>query len=94
MEGPRVETETGVDRDARGECAPTANSDACCKSWVPDLNQFLPLKDVGYSSPLIVIVEVYASTRAPPINLRAFADPSGDPPPRIQLTVPGLPLLI
>ena len=78
----------------KGECAPTANSDACCKSSVPDRNQFLPSKAAPHSSPLIAIVEVYVSTLAPRLTLRAFADPSRHPPPRIELAAPSLPLLV
>lgn len=78
----------------KGKCAPTANSDACCKNSVPNRDQFVPSKAVGHSSPLIAIVAVHIPTLDSRPAFRAFSDPARHPPPRIELTAPSLPLLI
>jgi hypothetical protein len=78
----------------KGKCAPTANSDACCKNSVPDRDRFVPSKAAQHSSPLIASVAVYVPAPAPGYMFRAFADPVRHPPPRIELTAPSLPLLI
>jgi len=44
------------------KCAPTADSDACCKNSVPDRDQFVPTKTVEHPSPLIAIVAAYVSS--------------------------------
>jgi hypothetical protein len=78
----------------KGKCAPTANSDACCKNSVPDRDQFVPSKAAEHLSPPIAIVLGSVVTLAPRSTFRDFVDPARHPPPRIELTAPGLPLLI
>jgi hypothetical protein len=78
----------------KAHCAPTANSDACCKNSVPDRNQFVPSKAAEHSTSLIAIAVVDIPTLAPCSTLGAFADPAIHPPPRVQSTDSSLPLLI
>lgn len=77
----------------KGRCVPTTSSDACCKSSVPDWDQFAPSGTAEHSSPLIVIAAVYIPELAPCSIFQGFADPAKHPP-GIELTDPGLPLLI
>jgi hypothetical protein len=79
----------------KGKCAPTANSDACCKNTVPGRSQFVPSKAAEHSSPLIALVAVlHAPTLVSCLAFQALGDPVRHPPPRIELTAPTLPLLI
>jgi hypothetical protein len=77
----------------KGNCVPTANSDECCKSIVPNNDQIAPSKVAGHSSPLIALTAVHIPILVPPTFL-AVGDPVSHPPPGIPLTSPGLPLLI
>jgi hypothetical protein len=89
-------TPSGGEADCclKGKCAPTANSDACCKNSVPVRDQFVPLKLNGHVSPLIVIVSACVPVLVPSSTRRAFTDSVRHPPPRIELISPSLPLLI
>jgi hypothetical protein len=78
----------------KGTCAPTTNSDACCKNSVPVRDQFVPVKFTGHLARLIVIAAVYVPVPPPRSSIRAFADPAQHPPPRIEFIAPSLPLLI
>lgn len=78
----------------KGKCAPSANSDTCCKNSVPVQDQLVPLKAVEHLYPPIAIVALYVPVVASRSAFLAFADPSRHPPPLIELIAPALPLLI
>jgi hypothetical protein len=76
----------------KGKCAPTTSSDAPCRNFVPD--PLAPSKVARYASPLITVIAVYVPALAPRSTFPALADATRHPPPRIELTVPSLPLLV
>jgi hypothetical protein len=78
----------------KGKCAPTTNSDACCRNSVPVRDQFVPLKFTEHLTPLIVIAAAYVPVLPSGSSIRAFADPAQHPPPRIEFITPSLPLMI
>jgi hypothetical protein len=78
----------------KGKCAPTANSDECCKSSVPDRNSLVLSKAVDHSSPLIAFGEVQIPSLISPLTFQSLTDHVTHPPPHIGLTAPSLPLLI
>ena len=78
----------------KGKCAPTANSDACCRNSTPVRDQFVPLKANEHVSPLIVIAATYAPLLVPDSTRRALTGPVRHPPPRGELIPASLPLLI
>jgi hypothetical protein len=78
----------------KGKCAPTANSDECCKSTVPDRNSLVQSKAVDHSAPLIALGEVHIPSLISPLTFQGLTDHVTHPPPLIGLTAPSLPLLI
>jgi hypothetical protein len=78
----------------KGHCAPAANSDACCKNFVPDRDQFVPQSTAEHSSPLIAIEAVHVPTLTLSSTSQAFADSAREQLVRIESTPPSLPLLI
>src|ERR1700691_2061580 len=79
----------------KGKCAPTANSDACCRNSIPDRDHFVPLNVAGHLhlSPPIAIAAVYVPAPAPRSTLRIYAGSVRHQPPRIELIAPSLPFL-
>jgi len=78
----------------KGHCAPSANSDACCKNSVPDRDQSVLSPAAEHSSPLIAIAAAYVPAPTPGSTFGSFAGPALHPPPRIELSTPSLPLLV
>jgi hypothetical protein len=87
-------SQKAVDCCLKGKCAPTANSDECCKSTVPDRNSLVQSKAADHSSPLIAFGEVHIPSLNSPLTFHSLADHVTHPPPLIKLTAPSLPLLI
>ena len=78
----------------KGKCAPTAKSDECCKSTVPERNSLVQSKAADHSSPRIAFGEVDIPHLISPLTFQGLADHVTHPPPLIGLTAPSLPLLI
>jgi hypothetical protein len=78
----------------KGKCAPTANSDECCKHTSPDRNQLAPTKAADQSSPLIAVLSVQTGTLIHTSTFQSLGELVKHPPPRLDLAVPSLPLLI
>jgi hypothetical protein len=78
----------------KGRCVPTANSDTCCKNTVPDRDQFVPSKAAEHSSPLVAMIALPIPALDCSSTFLAFDDTARHPPPRIELSVPSLPLLV
>jgi hypothetical protein len=78
----------------KGKCAPTADSDGCCKHNAPDSSQLVTSKAADHSSPLIALAADHIPALAFPLTFQALSDRVQHPPPRMELTAPSLPLLI
>lgn len=78
----------------KGKCAPTANSDDCCKNTVPGGNHFLLSKSAGHLAPVLTIPLALASPAIPALSAEAPDDSVTHPPPLASLTARNLPLLI
>jgi len=76
----------------KGKCAPTANSDECCKNTAPDRDQLARTKAADHSYPLIAFVIQIPTIVAP--TFEPLSEPVRHPPPRMPLIAPALPLLI
>src|SRR5437762_3155841 len=87
-------TQKAADCCLKGKCAPTANSDECCKSTIPYAGQLVTSKAADHSAPLIT----FTATRNPPLisplTFERLTAPVKHPPPRIGVTADNLPLLI
>ena len=78
----------------KGKCTPSANSDECCKSTVPDSSQLLTSKAADHSSPLVAFTAANISTLISPLIFERLAAPVKHPPPRVGVNADSLPLLI
>lgn len=78
----------------KGKCTPTANSDECCKSTVPDASQLLTSKAADHSFPLVAFTAARIPILISPWMFDGLVDTVRHPPPRMGLTAPSLPLLI
>lgn len=85
-------TPSTMDCCLKGNCAPSAKSDECCKASVPDGSQLVMSKAADHSMPLVIVAHVsspgsfWASTDLV-VTLR-------HPPPLSDLAGRNLPLLI
>jgi len=77
---------------AKGKCHPSADSDQCCKSSLPDGNHFLGNKAADHSSPLAVVVASSVPILAPPQLLETPSIAVSHPPPLVSISR-SLPLL-
>ena len=78
----------------KGKCAPTANSDECCKSTSTERGQLTQSKAANQPTPLLAVVAVDIRILACPLAFKALGDAVSHPPPRIEFTASNLPLLI
>jgi hypothetical protein len=78
----------------KGKCAPTANSDECCKNTLPAAGQLVTSRAVDHSSPLITFTTTGIPILISTLTFDGLVDTVRHPPPRIGLTAPNLPLLI
>ncbi len=78
----------------KGKCAPTANSDDCCKNTVPGGNHFLLSKAAGHLASVATIPLAPVSLAIPALSAEALDDSVTHPPPLANLTARNLPLLI
>ena len=78
----------------KGKCTPTAKSDECCKSTVPDASQLLTSKTTDHLPPLVAFTAAHIPNLISLWVFDGLVDTVRHPPPRIGLTAPSLPLLI
>lgn len=78
----------------KGKCAPTAKSDACCKTSVPDGHQFVRSKAPDHAAPLAVAAGVNVPAVLPHLTFPGSVEPVKHPPPVLNLPARNLPLLI
>ena len=78
----------------KGQCAPTASSDECCKNTVPGGSHFLLSKTGGHLAPVATIPLVPVSLVIPALSAEAADDSVAHPPPLTRLAASNLPLLI
>jgi hypothetical protein len=78
----------------KGKCTPTANSDECCKSVVPDASQLLTPKAADHLSPLVAFTAIHISILISPMIFERLAAPVKHPPPLVGVNADSLPLLI
>lgn len=91
--GARVSREA-MDCCLKGKCAPTAQSDECCRNSTPNGGQAVLSKAAAYSGPPVVLIATSAFVGiAEPSTHIAMAS-LNHPPPSTGLTARYLPLLI
>jgi hypothetical protein len=78
----------------QGKCAPTAQSDDCCKNTVPDGGQLVQTKGGGHSAPLVALSFAPVSIDVLEFSTHDLTDSFRHPPPSPGLTSRNLPLLI
>lgn len=78
----------------KGQCAPTAKADDCCKNTVPDTDHFLGVKAAGHRALLVALVPTSVSKPLPALWLTAYEDLGRHPPPPIGVPALNLPLII
>src|SRR5579862_1223895 len=78
---------------AKGKCHPSADSDQCCKSNVPDGYQLVASKVADHSSPQPAVLSVRVPNLAPAQPVEAPSIAVSHPPP-LGPIVRNLPLLI
>jgi|SRR5579862_6228729 len=78
----------------KGKCAPTAQSDNCCKNTAPDGGQLVLSKVASHSVPLIALPVAPAPVGIPESYAGGSIDLLRHPPPPTGLTAHNLPLLI
>src|SRR5579871_2524718 len=78
----------------KGKCHPTAISDDCCKSTIPDSGQIVASRAPDHSSPLPAFTVAHIPTLISPLTFEGLTDPVRHPPPRIGIAADNLPLLI
>ena len=78
----------------KGQCAPSAKADDCCKNTVPDTDHFLGAKAAGHRAPLVAFAPTSVSMPLPALWLPAYEDSGRHPPPPIGLPALNLPLII
>lgn len=77
----------------KGQCAPSAKADDCCKNTVPDTNHFLAAKAAGHRTPLVPLDPAPVSMPLLALSVPSWEDSARPPPPR-SLTALNLPLII
>jgi len=77
----------------KGQCAPTAKADGCCKNTVPGTNHFLIAKALTQVTPLVASASSAVSVPLPGLSVPGWLDPARRPPP-VSLAALKLPLLI
>jgi hypothetical protein len=87
-------TRKAADCCLKGKCVPTANSDECCKNTVPGTGQLVMSKAADHSSPLVASTAARIPTLISPLTFERLISPLRHPPPRIDVTLDSLPLLI
>src|SRR5437899_12867815 len=75
-------SQKAADCCVKGKCAPTADSDECCKSAAPDAGQLATSKAPDHSSPLIVFTPAHNPTLISPFSFECLTAPGRHPPPR------------
>lgn len=78
----------------KGQCAPSAKADDCCKNTVPGANHFVGSKAAGHWTPLLALAPATISVPLPTISAPGWVDSLTRPPPPLRLTALNLPLLI
>lgn len=78
----------------KGQCAPSAKADDCCKNTVPDVNHFLGAKASGHRTPLLAFALVPVSVPLPALLVPTWEDSARHRPPLLSLTALNLPLII
>jgi hypothetical protein len=87
-------TQEAMDCCLKGKCAPTAQSDDCCKNTVPDSVQLVVSKAGFHTAPLVVLPIASISIEIPRLSSRGSISSLTHPPPSPTLTARNLPLLI
>src|ERR1700674_2020568 len=59
----------------KGKCAPTANSDDCCKNTVPDGNQLVTSKAADHSPVLVASIVADIPSLIASLKFQGLADP-------------------
>ena len=77
----------------RGQCAPSAKGDDCCKNTVPGANHFVGSRALGHWTPLLALAPAAVSVPLLPMSVPGCVDSVRHPPP-LSLTGLNLPLLI
>ena len=79
----------------KGKCAPTAQSDDCCKNnTAPDSGQLVLSKAGDHLVPLMALTAATLSLTIPELPVGGFVDLLSHPPPSSSTTARSLPLLI
>ena len=78
----------------KGQCAPSAKADDCCKNTSPATNHFMGSKAAGPWTPLVALAAATNLELLPTISVSRWLDSVRHPPPPIDLTALNLPLLI
>src|SRR5581483_2264097 len=78
----------------KGQCAPSAKADDCCKNTVPGTNHFVGAKTAVHSLPLLALAPATTLLPLPTISLPSWLDSVRRPPPPLLFTGLNLPLLI
>jgi hypothetical protein len=78
----------------KGQCAPSAEADDCCKNTVPATNHFLASNAAGQWAPLLALAPAPVSVPLAMMSVPACVDSLRRPPPPFSLTGLNLPLLI
>jgi hypothetical protein len=78
----------------KGQCAPTAKADSCCKNIVPGTNHFIASKAGAHLEPLSASSRLAVSVPRPATSVPSWLDPARHPPPPFRLAALNLPLLI
>ena len=87
-------TREAMDCCLKGQCAPTAKADDCCKNTVPGTNHFLGAKAPGHWTPTLAPGPPFVSMALPTSPVPGWVDLVRHPPPQLALTSVNLPLLI
>lgn len=78
----------------KGQCAPSAKADDCCKNTSPATNHFIGSKTAGHWTPPIALATATNLVLLPTLSVSGWLDSVRHPAPPIGLTAPNLPLLI
>ena len=78
----------------KGQCAPSAKADDCCKNTVPNTNHFVGAKVAGNPTLLVALAAAPISMPLPALSVPAWQNLAQHPPPPLSLTALNLPLII